>query len=127
MELLSLEINVLDYVEENRKEELERALKSVSGRNEIPEVKTQGGMVGPFFYTQSWGNIKDESLGEFEQVNIHVLRCQTLPFMNIVVISGKINKNLLDLITKGEIKTEDIRKKFEEWTKLIFDKISGIT
>lgn len=126
MELLSLEINVLDYVEENRKEELERALKSVSGRNEIPEVKTQGGMVGPFFYTQSWGNIKDESLEEFEQVNIHVLRCQTLPFMHIVVISAKINKNLLVVITKGEIKIEDIRKKFEAWTKLIFDKISGI-
>ncbi len=61
MELLSLEINLLDYVEENRKEELERTLKSVSGRSEIPEVKTQSGMVGPFFYTQDWGNINPNS------------------------------------------------------------------
>lgn len=126
MELLSLEINVLDYVEENRKEELERVLKSVSDKSEIPEVKSPSFMFGPFFYTQDWGNIKDENLREFEQVNVHVLRCQSLPFMHMVIVSGNINKNLLHGISKGEINIDEIRKKFEAWTKLIFDKISGI-
>ena len=126
MELLSLEINALNYVEENRKNELERVLKSITGKKDIPDINSQWGMVGPFFNSQYWGNIKDESLEEFEQVNISVLCCQTLPFMHIVVISGKINKNLLDVITKGEIKIEDIRKKFEAWTQPILDKISGI-
>ena len=126
MELLSLEINALDYVEENRKNELERALKSITGKKEIPNINAQGGMGGPFLNSQCWGNIKDEGFEEFEQINLSVLCCQALPFMYIVVISGKINKNILDAITKGDIKIGDIKKKFETWTQPILDKISGI-
>lgn len=111
MELINLEINLIDYVEENRKEDLERALKDITSKSDIPNVLSQAGMVGPFFYTQYWGNIKDESLNEFEQVNVHILRCQTLPFTYIVTVSGKINKNLLKEISNGDIKIEDIREK----------------
>lgn len=126
MELLSLEINAVDYVEENRKDELERALKDISGRSESPKWLSQWGFPGPFFNTQDWGNIKVENLSEFEEVRIHVLLPRELPFIHIVLLQGRISKSVLEGISKGEIKNQEVRKKFETWKRPIFDKINGL-
>lgn len=126
MELISLEIHAVDYVEESRKEELERALKDISGRGDIPRWLSQWGFPGPFFNTQDWGDIKARNLSEFERVKVHVLLCKDLRFAYMVIISGQVSKNLIAGISKGEIKIQDIRKKFEAQARTIFDKIGGI-
>jgi hypothetical protein len=36
MELASLEIKAIDFVEDNRKEELERVLMEITGKSDIP-------------------------------------------------------------------------------------------
>lgn len=126
MELLSLEINALDYVEENRKEELEKALKDLCGRDKSPEWLSQWGFPGPFFNIQDWGNVKVENLNEFEEIKVHVLLPKDLPFVYIVTISGQISRNRFEQISKGEIKIQEIRKKFEAKMETIFNRISGI-
>ncbi len=125
MDLLSLEINAVDYVEDYRKEELERALIKITGRSDIPKWVRKGSIIGPFFNTQDWGDVRVENLDNFEEVKIHVLLCQTLPIAYIVVVSGRVNRNFLEGSKKKNL-IEDIRKKFETQTRDIFDKISGI-
>jgi hypothetical protein len=54
------------------------------------------------------------------------LLCKNLPFVYIISISGRVSKDHLEEISKGEIRIQDIRKGFESKTKSIFDKIGGV-